>query len=269
MSKIVHKITTNTPRKTVYADLMQVCEQRGSGYFVLIDPDKKTEAETLQTVSHCAEAGVDAILIGSSLMLSSRFGSTIQAIKKEFSLPVIIFPGSTIQLSEYADALLFLSLISSRNPEFLITTQVLGAPIVRKMGLEAISTGYMLIESGKVTSAEFMSNSKPIPRDKNDIAVAHALAGEYLGMKTIYLEAGSGALHSVPAEMVSAVSEYVNIPVIVGGGIRTPEDALQKVEAGASFVVTGNVLEHSGSLSLIREFANAIHWKTPAAQKHA
>jgi phosphoglycerol geranylgeranyltransferase len=247
---------------SIYEKLISVKEHKGSGYLVLIDPDKKSEMETLKTVAACAENGADAILVGSSLLLSARFGSTIQAIKREFNIPVIIFPGSTIQLSEHADAVFFLSLISGRNPEFLIGAQVLGAPIVRKMSLEAIATGYMLVESGKATAAEFMSNSKPIPRDKNDIAVAHALAGEYLGMKLIYLEAGSGALHSVPEEMIEAVSGYVSIPVVVGGGIRTPDEARKKVEAGASFIVTGNILEKSNNLCLIREFADAVHWKT-------
>ncbi len=246
---------------TVYERLLDVRDRKGSGYFVLIDPDKREESEILNLAGVCAESGVDAILVGSSLLLSNRFNSTIQAIKKQYAIPIIIFPGSTIQLSEHADALLFLSLISGRNPEFLIGTQVLGAPIVRKMGLEAISTGYMLVDSGRVTAAEFMSNSKPIPRDKPDIAVAHAMAGEYLGMKLIYLEAGSGASHTVPENMIEAVSGYVQIPVVVGGGIRTPEEARRKVEAGASFIVTGNVLEESGSTDLIREFSEAVHWK--------
>ncbi|MBX7153012.1 geranylgeranylglyceryl/heptaprenylglyceryl phosphate synthase [bacterium] len=246
---------------TVYEKLLQVRDRKGSGYLVLIDPDKKSETETLAIVEQCADAGVDGILVGSSLLLSQRFNSTIKTIKERFNIPVILFPGSTIQLSEFADAVLFLSLISGRNPEFLISTQVLGAPIIRKMALEAISTGYMLIESGKTTAAEFMSNSKPIPRDKNDIAVAHAMAGEYLGMKMIYLEAGSGAIHSVPEAMIEAVSAYVQIPVIVGGGIRTPDEARKKVEAGASFIVTGNVLENSENLDLIKEFAQAVHWK--------
>lgn len=251
---------------SIYNHLLKIKDRSGSGYLVLIDPDKKSEAETLKTVEVCVESGVDGILVGSSLLLSQRFNSTIKLIKKEFNLPVIIFPGSTIQLSEFADAVLFLSLISGRNPEFLIGTQVLGAPIIRKMGLEAIPTGYMLIESGKTTAAEFMSNSKPIPRDKNDIAVAHAMAGEYLGMKIIYLEAGSGAENSVPDEMIEAVSGYISIPVIAGGGIKTPEAARKKVEAGASFIVTGNVLETTRNRGLIKEFAEAIHWKNTVSE---
>ncbi len=247
---------------TVYEKLIQVRDRKGSGYVVLIDPDKRTEAETRQTIETCVDIGVDAVFVGSSLLISNRFNATIQTVKSQCDIPVIIFPGSTIQLSEYADAVLFLSLISGRNPEYLIGAQVLGAPIIRKMGIEAIPTGYMLIESGRTTAAEFMSHSKPIPRDKKDIAVAHAMAGEYLGMKMIYLEAGSGALYSVPEEMIEAVTSYISIPVIAGGGIRTPEDARKKVEAGASFVVTGNILEQNQSLSLIREFADAVHWKT-------
>ena len=187
-------------------------------------------------------------------MLSSKFNVSVKFIRDNYTVPVILFPGSNIQLSEYADAVLYLSLISGRNPEFLIGTQVLGAPIVKKMGLEAMSTGYMLVEGGRMSSAEFMSNSKPIPRDKQDIAVAHALAGEYLGMKFIYLEAGSGAICSVPETMVEEVTSLVNIPIIVGGGIRTPEDARHKVEAGASFVVTGNILENKKNISMIEEF---------------
>jgi putative glycerol-1-phosphate prenyltransferase len=246
----------------VYDNLLDVRHRKGAGYFVLIDPDRKDETETMDMVAACVEAGVDGLLVGSSLLLSSRFNSSIKAIKERYRIPIILFPGSTIQLSEFADAVLFLSLISGRNPEFLIGTQVLGAPIVRKMGLEAISTGYMLIESGRATAAEFMSNSKPIPRDKNDIAVAHAMAGEYLGMKMIYLEAGSGAQHAVPDAMVEAVSSYVQIPVIVGGGIRTPDEARKKVESGASFVVTGNILESVTQWKIIKEFADAVHWKS-------
>lgn len=245
----------------IYDSLVDVRDRKGAGYFVLIDPDKLDESATMDLAAACVEAGVDGLLIGSSLLISSRFNSTIKNIKERYNIPVILFPGSTIQLSEWADAVLFLSLISGRNPEFLIGTQVLGAPIVRKMGLEAISTGYMLIESGRTTAAEFMSNTRPIPRDKHDIAVAHAMAGEYLGMKLIYLEAGSGALESVPDEMVEAVTGYVQIPVIVGGGIRKPDEARKKVEAGASFVVTGNVLEKATDWSLIKELSDAVHWK--------
>ncbi len=206
-----------------------------------------------------SEGGADAILIGGSLIMAPNFDEMVAAIRSAASIPCLIFPGSVMQISKHADAILFLSLVSGRNPSYLIGEQMKAAPHIRHLGLETIPTGYMLIESGRVTSVEFMSNTRPIPRDKNDIAKATALAAQYLGMKLIYLEAGSGAQHAVPLEMISAVSSYVNIPVIVGGGIRTPEAAAQCVNAGASFVVTGNVLEKDEGRSLIREFAEAIH----------
>jgi putative glycerol-1-phosphate prenyltransferase len=164
-----------------------------------------------------------------------------------------------MQVSPIADAILFLILISGRNPDYLIGNQVLAAPIVRKSGLEAISTGYMLIEAGNSTSVEFMSNTRPIPRDKTDIALAHALAAEVIGMKLIYLDAGSGAQTSVPEEMLKTIAQKSSLPIIVGGGIRTPDEARKKVEAGASFVVTGTVTELNNHHSFIKEFAKAVH----------
>jgi putative glycerol-1-phosphate prenyltransferase len=192
-------------------------------------------------------------------MLSNEFDKTISRIKENTKAPVIIFPGGVSQVSFEADAILFLMLISGRNPEYLIGNQVHAAPIIKRMELEAISTGYMLIEGGNVTSAEFMSNTKPIPREKPEIAVAHALAAELLGLKILYLEAGSGAKQSVPDAMIKNVSKHCSLPLIVGGGIRTPEEAKNKVKAGASFVVTGTVIEENSHCAMIQEFANAIH----------
>jgi phosphoglycerol geranylgeranyltransferase len=149
--------------------------------------------------------------------------------------------------------------ISGRNPAYLIENQVLAAPHVWQLQLEAISCGYMLIESGQMTSAEFMSHSRPIPRHKPELALAHALAAQYLGFKTVYLEGGSGARLSVPEEMITAVSESISIPLIVGGGIRTPEQAQKKVAAGASFVVIGNHFESDHNFSSMKEFSDAIH----------
>jgi len=206
-----------------------------------------------------SENGADAILIGGSLLMRASFDDMVKAIKSASNVPCIVFPGSTIQISRFADAMLFLSLISSRNADYLIGVQVLAAPVIRLLGIETIPTGYMLIESGRVTSAEFMSNSRSIPRDKNDIAQATALAAEFLGMRLVYLEAGSGADHPVAPEMVAAVSSFVHVPVIVGGGIRTPEEAQKRVQAGAAFVVTGNILEKNSNRHLIHEFAQAIH----------
>ncbi len=202
---------------------------------------------------------MDGFLVGGSLVLADTFEECIKTIKNNTSVPVVIFPGSVQQISKEADAILYLSLLSGRNAEHIIGSQVTAAPIIKKMNLEAISTAYMLVESGRTTSAEFMSNTKPLPRNKPDIAVAHALAAEYIGFKLLYLEAGSGAEQSVPDEMVAAVSNYCSVPLIVGGGIRTAEEARKKVKAGAKFVVTGNVLEKNGSQDLVKEFASAIH----------
>ncbi len=244
---------------TTFERLLTVRKERGAGYFVLLDPDKNDHEMLPSFVREATEAGVDGFLVGGSLMLSNDFEDHLKAIRQNTSVPVIIFPGSIMQVSSVADAILFLVLISGRNPEYLIGNQVLAAPIVRKSGLEALSTGYMLIESGNTTSAQFMSNTKPIPRDKPDIALAHALAAEMIGMKLLYLDAGSGAHESVPELMLSTIAQRCSLPIIVGGGIRTPEEAHRKVEAGATFVVTGTVTEENNHRSFIREFAEAVH----------
>jgi len=245
----------------VFDTLLAIREKRGAGYFVLIDPDKQDIQHAAKLAKTCESAGVDALLIGGSLLLANVFDDTIKAIKKACSLPVIIFPGSTKQISRQADAILFLSLISGRNPESLIGGQVVAAPIIKSINLEPISTGYMFIESGTVTSALFMSDTRPIPWEKPDIAAAHALAAQYLGMQCVYLEAGSGAKNSVPSQVIAAVRRYTTIPVICGGGIRTPDEAREKVMAGANFVVTGTIIEKDPNPALVKAFADAIHVK--------
>ena len=246
---------------TTFERLQRIREAKGAGYFVLIDPDKWPEAKLVEFAAIVSAGGADAVLIGGSLLLYSSFDNLVGLIKKQVDCPVVIFPGSSLQVSRHADAILFLSLISGRNPTYLIGEQVKAAPLVKSFGVEPIPVGYMLIESGRVTSAEFMSNTRAIPRDKVDIAKATALAAQYLGMQMVYLEAGSGAPQSVPEEMIAGLRNYVSLPIIVGGGIRTPEEAHRKVKAGASFVVTGNVLEKERNHNLIKEFADAIHLK--------
>ena len=167
--------------------------------------------------------------------------------------------GSKGFVSPYADALLLLCVITSRNPQMLIGEQVRAAPMIKYYNLEAIGTAYMLIESGNNTSVHYMSNSMPIPHSKSDIAVAHALAGQYIGMKVVYLDAGSGAKYPVSNKMIAAIRKNVSLPIILGGGIKTPEVAAEKAIAGADFIVTGNVLEENCDPKLIREFADAIH----------
>lgn len=243
-----------------YRKLQKILHERGCGFVLLLDPDKLPFEHISQNVKFALNAGVDVFLVGGSYLLDKQFHAFVQEAKRAArESPVIIFPGSLQQVSPHADAILYLSVISGRNPEHLIGSQVIAAPMIWKMKLEAISCGYMLIESGALTSAQFLSNSFPIPRSKPDIALAHALAAQYLGMKTIYLEAGSGAKLTVPEEMVQAVSKNVEIPVFVGGGIRTPEDAAQKAHSGAGFVVVGNFFEEAGNYALMREFAEAIH----------
>jgi phosphoglycerol geranylgeranyltransferase len=242
----------------IYKKLLAAADDQGAGYLALIDPDRSTPGQAAKTAVACAEAGVNALLVGTSFLVSDGLDNLIKEIKLATSLPVILFPGSAGHLSREADAVLFLSLISGRNPTYLIEEHVKASPLIKIYGIEPISTGYMLVESGRNTSVLYMSNTKPIPRDKPEIAQAHALAAQYLGMKMIYLEAGSGADKAVPVEMVQAVAEYVETPLIVGGGIRTPEAARERIEAGAKFIVTGTVIE-KGGISLLKEFADAIH----------
>lgn len=228
-------------------------------YYCLIDPDKQDLKQSVNLAQKYAKNGADAIMVGGSLMLHNRFSDTVKNIKEAVDIPVLIFPGVYNYIASNADALLNLSVISSRNPQFLIGEHVRNAGLIKQIGLATIPVGYILIESGKNTSVQFMSNSMPIPHDKNDIAIAHALAGQYLGMKMIYLEAGSGAIHPVSNEMISVVKHNIDIPLIVGGGIRNPELAAEKVKAGADIIVTGTILEENNSEKLIREFAEAIH----------
>lgn len=243
----------------VFDRLIEVVQKKGAGYMVLVDPDNQPPQVTADLAQKASESEVDAFLIGGSLIMSDRLDESIKAIKSRTQLPTIIFPGSSNHISKYADALLFLSLISGRNPNYLIGEHVKAAPIIKRYGLETIPTGYMLIDGGSYTSVGFMSDTLPIPRNKLDIAMAHALAAQYLGMKFIYLECGSGAQWPVPDEMIRAIREYVEIPIIVGGGIVKPEIAAAKIKAGADFIVTGDIVEKSDSPSLMSEFAAAVH----------
>jgi putative glycerol-1-phosphate prenyltransferase len=245
----------------IYNKILKAIEEKGAAYFILIDPDKISENNLSRFLTLAEEAGVDGFLLGGSLLLSGDLLSVIKRIKEESQIPIIIFPGSVSQVLPEADALLYISLISGRNADHIIGNHVLAAPMIKKSGIEPISTGYILVESGKVTTAEYMSGSKPIPRNKPEIAVATALAAEFMGMKMVYLEGGSGAELTVPNEMVKYVSSQCSIPVIVGGGIRDPKTANEKVLSGAKVVVTGNYFEKEENWNLIKEFADAIHYK--------
>jgi putative glycerol-1-phosphate prenyltransferase len=247
-------------KSETFQRLLQIVQNKGAGFALLIDPDNLPLENTESKISKALENGVDLLLVGGTLLLSKNFDEFVKQVKNvAANVPVILFPGSIFQVSKFADAILFLSVISGRNPAYLIENQVIAAPQIWQLQIEPISCGYMLIESGQMTSAEFMSHSRPIPRSKPELALAHALAAQYLGFKVVYLEAGSGAQLSVPEEMITAVSKTISIPVIVGGGIRTPEQAQKIVEAGASFIVIGNHFEKQNNFSKINEFAAAIH----------
>ncbi len=223
---------------------------------VLIDPDKLNEKSCSHLAERAVASGIDFFFIGSSIITGTNFEQCV-GILKNTAIPVIIFPGNMSQISGNADGILFLSLISGRNPEMLIGRHVLAAPLLKKTSLEIIPTGYMLIDSGSPTSVSYMSGTLPIPHDKDEIAVCTAMAGEMLGLKVIYMDAGSGARFPVSKSMITAVKQNISVPLIVGGGIRTPEKAAELCLAGADMIVIGNILEKEPSL--ITELAAAVH----------
>lgn len=225
-------------------------------FAVLIDPDKLSPEQLASTAKIAQKAGVDFLFVGGSLMTSDSLFHCVRTLKENSDIPVILFPGNSYQISRNADAMLFLSLISSRNPDMLIGMHVLAAPYIKLSGLETIPTGYMLIDSGKPTSVTYMSNSFPIPNDKKDIASCTAMAGEMLGLRTIFMDAGSGATQTVPEEMITFVKGSINVPLIIGGGIRTAEKAKSVIEAGADIIVVGNRFEEDPNL--IFEFAETV-----------
>lgn len=226
-------------------------------FAVLIDPDKVNEQVLDELITLSISAKVDYFLVGGSLVISNQLDHVVQHIKKHCTIPVILFPGSSSHISKYADALLYLSLISGRNPELLIGQHVISAPFIKQSGLEVIPTGYMLIDGGAPTTVSYISNANPIPADKNEIAFCTAMAGEMLGMKLIYMDAGSGAKRSITESMIEKVSQNISVPLIIGGGITDPEKAYLNCKAGADVIVIGNAIEKDPVL--ISEMAAAIH----------
>lgn len=241
----------------VYQTLLDKKKQGKKSFAVLIDPDKVSSATLPALVSLAVEAKVDYIFVGGSLVISDNLEECISTIKSLCPIPVLLFPGSPSQISRKADALLYLSLISGRNADLLIGQHVISAPFVRKSGLELIPTGYMVIDGGAATTVSYISNAAPIPSDKAEIAMCTAMAGEMLGMKVIYLDSGSGAKKAVSEEMIAAVAKHIEVPLIVGGGIRDAEKAYRNCKVGADVIVVGNAIENDPTL--IREIAAAIH----------
>lgn len=232
----------------IYAGMLEAQSKGQKRLALLLDPDKATPDRLATLLPLAVQNRVDYLFVGGSLLTNTHFDECLQNIRSQCDLPVVLFPGNPLQLSRQADAVLLLSLISGRNPDLLIGQHVIAAPYLRQSGLEVISTGYMLIDGGAPTSVGYISNTTPVPADKTDIAVCTALAGEMLGLKVLYLEAGSGAQSPVSEAMISAVRQAVQLPLIVGGGIRTPERARASLMAGADILVVGNGVEKDPAL---------------------
>jgi phosphoglycerol geranylgeranyltransferase len=242
---------------TIYQDIIKRTEQGRKQIAVLVDPDKLQNKDVESSAINAAKSGVDYFFVGGSLLVNNELDQCIKTLKANSEIPVILFPGNNMQLSWKADAILFLSLISGRNAEMLIGRHVIAAPYLKLSPLEVISCGYMLVESGKSTAVQYMSNTMPIPSDKLDIAICTAIAGEMLGLRLIYLEAGSGAQHSIPIPMIEQVKQNLTVPLIAGGGLRTAETVNQAAIAGADIIVIGNAFEKNSGL--ISEMADAVH----------
>ena len=245
------------PTGKIYNDLCSRKQSGKSGFAVLADPDKVSPAQMEHLAALCNDAKVDYLLMGGSLLVANQLDACIQRFKAESDIPVILFPGSPAQVTPYADALLYLSLISGRNPELLIGQHVVSAPAVKASGLEVMSTGYMVIDGGVPTTVSYMSGSAPLPADKPDIALCTAWAAELLGQHLLYMDAGSGARNPVSEEMIRKVAGHTEVPLFVGGGMRTPEATYLAAKAGATVVVVGNAIERDPLL--IRDLAAAVH----------
>lgn len=241
----------------IYHSLLERKKAGKKSFAVLIDPDKVNNQNMEQLIELSVAAKVDYFLVGGSLVISNYLDECLQLIRRTCNIPTILFPGSPSQVSKYADALLYLSLISGRNAELLIGQHVVSAPMVKKSGLEIMSTGYMVVDGGAPTTVSYISNASPLPADKHEIAVCTAMAGEMLGMKLIYMDAGSGAKTAVTENMIEKVAQSITVPLIVGGGITDPEKAYLNCKAGADVVVVGNAIEKDSSL--VKEMAAAVH----------
>lgn len=237
--------------------LLDRINSEGSIHITLIDPEKVTTPQASAIAQKASVSGTSAIMIGGSTFVSVKhLDAVVKAVKRAVKIPIILFPNNVTSISRYADAIWFMSLINSVDPYFLMGAQVLGAPLVKRYGLEPIPLGYIIVGEGG--TAGIVGKAVPIPYDKPELAVAHALAGQYLGMHFIYLEAGSGAKKPVPQEMIRAVRHYIDVPLIVGGGIKSKMQALAAASAGANIIVTGNVVENGQVKDKVSEIVEGI-----------
>ena len=242
--------------------LLEKIKAASSIHITLLDPEKMTRSQASRIAQSSKINGTSAIMIGGSTFVSqAHLDNVIKAIRRIVKIPIILFPNNITGISRYADAIWFMSLLNSVDPYFLIGAQILGAPLVKKYGLEPISMGYIIVGEGG--TAGVVGKAIPVPYNKPELAVAHALAGQYLGMHFIYLEGGSGAKNPVPPEMIRMVKQLINIPLIVGGGIRTKEQALAAASAGADIIVTGNVIESTGGKQKVSEIIDGVKGTKP------
>jgi phosphoglycerol geranylgeranyltransferase len=250
-------INDYTDYMQVFDYLMQVKKERGAGYLPLVDPENAAEESFNAMLSAFEKADIDGVLIGGSTLKDVDLDGIIKKIKHATDKPVIIFPGGHYQVSKDADAILFLSLLSGRNPQFLVEEQVKAAKSIKNSGLETIPVAYLLVEPGNETSVARVSNTTPLDRTNTDFIVSHVLAAQYFGMKMCYMDGGSGAKLSVPEEVIAKTKAETSLPLIIGGGIRDPETAGKKVKAGADFIVTGSIIEKDPELLSL--FSRTIH----------
>jgi phosphoglycerol geranylgeranyltransferase len=232
----------------LYDKLLEKKKRGYKSFAVLLDPDKLDKESCIRIVNMGLESKIDYFFVGGSLITENSLNFIIKTIKSNTNIPVILFPGSNLQIDVTADAILLLSLISGRNSDFLIGQHVIAAPILKKSKLEIISTGYMLIDCGKQTTVSYISNTTPIPHDKPSVAVCTAMAGEMLGLKLLYLDGGSGAMYPVNKKMISQVCKSTEVPIIVGGGINTIQKAVDALTSGADVIVIGNGIEKDPNL---------------------
>jgi phosphoglycerol geranylgeranyltransferase len=237
--------------------LLEKIKTEGSIHITLVDPEKIPASDASRIAENSKNCGTSAIMIGGSTFVSqTHLDEVVKAIKSTVNIPTILFPNNITGISSHADAIWFMSLLNSVDPYFLIGAQILGAPLVKKYGLEPISMGYIIVGEGG--TAGIVGKAISVPYNKPELAAAHALAGQYLGMRFIYLEGGSGAANPVPPEMIRAVKHLLDIPLIVGGGIRTKDQALAAASAGADIIVTGNVTETTDARQRVSEIIKAI-----------
>jgi phosphoglycerol geranylgeranyltransferase len=240
--------------------LLDKISKEGSIHMTLIDPEKVNPSSAIKTAQEAESCNTAAIMVGGSTSNSGSYLEDItKALKESVQIPIILFPGSHSGVTKYADAIWFMSLLNSSDPYFLAGAQILGGPIIKKFGIEPLSMGYIIVGEGGTVSV--VGKATPIPSNKPDLVAAHALAAQYFGMHFVYLEAGSGVDNPVPANVVKTVKTATDLPIIVGGGIRTGEQAKEIAKAGASIIVTGNVLEENNSKSKIHELISSIKTK--------